>query len=175
MTRRTAARPAQGSDHGTPERRQHAGPGAIVEETAEATVSGQVIARRVRIRPPVECMGLGDDLVAAAIRFRDDYDMARGIRPPEQPDDGKGPTMLPIIRGNVATVLPSDMRLDAMQRLGRAREAMGPTHYVVTRVVCDEIGLSDLGRMLGRNRQELAGVLKCGLEALVEMRERRAA
>jgi hypothetical protein len=39
----------------------------------------------------------------------------------------------------------------------------------------DEIGLTDLGRMLGRNRQELAGVLKCGLEALVRMGQRRAA
>lgn len=166
--RRTAARPAQGSDLGTRERRQHAAPGAIVEETAEATVSGQVIARRVRIRPPVECMGLGDELVAAALTFRNAWDL--GVhRVREADNDG------PRIRSNVPpTVLP-DAVLDALGAVHAMQAAMGPTHYVVTRVVCDEIGLSDLGRMLGRNRQELAGVLKCGLEALVEMRERRAA
>jgi hypothetical protein len=176
MTRRhRAARPAMASDHGTPERARHvhAEPDAIVTETAEAGSAGQVIATRRRIRAPIECMDLSPDegeaaaLLAAALAFRADYDMA--VHRVREGEDG------PRIRSNIPPTLMPDAVLDAMQRLGRARAAMGPTHYVVTRVVCDEIGLTDLARMLGRNRQELAGVLKCGLEALAAMGQRRAA
>ena len=150
-------------DRGTPER---AAKGDLAKRDV-FNAAGSLIGRGRRASPPIERIGLSDELVAAALVYRADYDMA--VHRVRESEDG------PRIRSNIPPTLMPDAVLDAMQRLGRAREAMGPTHYVVTRVVCDEIGLTDLGRMLGRNRQELAGVLKCGLEALVEMRERRAA
>lgn len=127
--------------------------------------AGSLIGRGRRVKPPIERVGLDDELIVAALAYRNDYDLA--VHRVRESEEG------PRIRSNVPPTLMPDAVLDAMQRLGRARAAMGPTHYVVTRVVCDEIGLTDLGRMLGRNRQELAGVLKCGLEALADAMEGR--
>jgi uncharacterized protein (DUF58 family) len=171
MTRRRTAA-ALASDHGPPERAQHAVPDAIVQEVADATVSGQVIARRVRIRPPIECITLSKDeheaaaMLAAAYRLRDDYDL--GVhRVREEAGDG------PRIRSNLPPITLPDAVLDALARYRAAMTLMGRCGYVVTRVVCDEIGLADLERMLGRNRQELAGVLKAGLGTLVDAMEGR--
>lgn len=166
MTRRTAARPAQGSDHGTPERRQHAASDAIVEETAEATVSGQVIARRVRIRPPIECMGLPDEQVAAAHRFRDDYETAVWRVHDSGREDGQR------IRSNVPPTTMPDAVLDAMARYAKAIAALGPCAHAVIAVVGEGYTLTEAAKRMRRNRQELAGVLKAGLEALVKLERR---
>lgn len=176
----TAARrrAAVASDEGTAERRRHAAPDAIVQEVADATVSGQVIARRVRVKPAYELMGLSDDMVEAARQFAEDYEVAIWCgRPPDArlADDGKGPSLLPIIRSNVAITLPADARLDAMARYGRAIVALGPCKHVVECVVGEGYTLSEAATRLRRNRQELAGVLKEGLGALVRLSERGAA
>lgn len=169
-------RAALASDEGTAERRHHAPPDAIVHEVVGETVSGQVIAKRVRFKDPVEMMGLSEAIVTAALRFRDDYELAIwGGRPPDSryADDGKGASLQPIIRSNVAMVLPADAILDAMGRYGRAIVALGPCKHVVECVVGEGYSLTEAAGLMRRNRQELAGVLKAGLEALVKLDERR--
>jgi uncharacterized protein (DUF58 family) len=173
MTRRRTAA-ALASDHGPPERAQHvhAEPHAVVIETAEAGSAGQVFATRRRIRPPIECITLSKDeheaaaMLAAAYRLRDDYDL--GVHRVRE-DAGEGPR----IRSNRPPITLPDAVLDALARYRAAMTLMGRCGYVVTRVVCDEIGLDDLARMLGRNRQELTGVLKAGLGTLADAMEGR--
>lgn len=151
----------------TAERVGHAQHDAIVHEVAEATVSGQVIARRVRVRPAYELLGLSDEAVAAARRFRDDYDTAVWRVHDTGREDGQR------IRSNVPPTTMPDAVLDAMARHARAMIALGPCAHVVVAVVGEDRTLSEVAEVERRNRQELSGVLKAGLEALVKLDERR--
>jgi len=157
----------------TAERVGHAQHDAIVHEVAEATVSGQVIARRVRIRPAYECIRFDDNddrqalMLAAARRFRDDYDTAVWRVHDTGREDGQR------IRSNVPPTTMPDAVLDAMARHRARLTWLGPCAHVVIAVVGEDRSLSEVAEVERRNRQELAGVLKAGLEALVKLDERR--
>jgi len=97
----------------------------------------------------------------AGERFRSDYEV--GIAGARE-DIGSG---------GVAGYYYAEARLLAVERYQLALKALGPLwRYVIP--ICigalsgGDISISSLARLLGRNRQELAGIVKLGLDTLAD-------
>jgi hypothetical protein len=97
----------------------------------------------------------------AADRLRDDSDL--GIHGARDAGGSSSTTGWYIAQAQLA----------AMRRYKAAIRALGPLwRYVVPIVVglpgAGDISISDLARLLGRNRQEIAGIVKLGLDVLAD-------
>jgi hypothetical protein len=62
----------------------------------------------------------------------------------------------------------AEARLAAIRRYQTAVAKLGPMARYVLYIAVVEISLSQLARWIGSNRQEVAGVLKLGLETLAD-------
>jgi hypothetical protein len=100
----------------------------------------------------------------AGERLRSDYEVGiAGAR------DGVG-------SGGVAGYYYAEARLLAVERYQLALRALGPLWRFVVPVCIGapgggDVSISALARLTGRNRQELAGIIKLGLEALGDFYE----
>lgn len=144
----------------TPERRRR---GAFVSAPAIGTESeaARAGARMYRSISAVERL-LRDGSIApaqaeAADRLRDDFELGvEGAR--DAPGSGSG----------APGWYYADARLAALRRYELARIALGPLWSYTAPIALDAARISDLARLLGRNRQELAGIVKLGLDVLAD-------
>lgn len=93
----------------------------------------------------------------AGERLRTDYELGLlGVREPAS--------------GSVSSTgwYYAEARLAAIRRAEKAIAALGPTWPVVLAVAVHDHPISGIARFLQQNRQEVAGMLKCGLSALAE-------
>jgi len=80
--------------------------------------------------------------------------------------------------GGFAGYYYAEARLAAIGRYQGALKALGPLWRFVMPIVVGEAGggdisISELSRLLGRNRQEIAGIVKLGLDVLADHYEVR--
>ena len=97
----------------------------------------------------------------AGERFRSDYEV--GIAGARE-DIGSG---------GVAGYYYAEVRLRAVERYQLALKALGPLWRYTVPICIGQLGsgdvtFSELARMLGRNRQEIAGIVKLGLDTLAD-------
>ena len=143
----------------TPERRRRS---AFVSAPAIGTESeaARAGARMYRSLSAVERL-LRDGSItpaqaAAADRLRDDYELGvEGAR--DAPGGGGAPGWY-----------YADARLASLRRYELARAALGPLWSYTVPIALDAARISDLARLLNRNRQELAGIVKLGLDVLAD-------
>lgn len=142
--------------------------GRLVECSAIGTEAGpaQAGSRMFRALPTIERLARDGSLSGrqrdAADRYRDDYELAMGAH------DGSGAGS-----ARYGWYYP-DAQLAALECTAKASAALGPRVLAVVQPIVlgypggGDITLADLARNTGRNRQELAGVLKLGLDVLAD-------
>jgi len=165
MTRRRAA---LASDEGTAERMAK---GDLVDRPIH-NHAGSVIGHGRRAQTQIEALAksLPGPMLVAADRLRRDYELAVWrISDRERPVE-------PIVQRSRRPIEPTDLMIDAGRRIAAARQAMGDyTAPIVLAVVCDEVSLRQLSVSMRRNRQELLGTLKAGLDIVARCYGIRAA
>jgi hypothetical protein len=144
----------------TPERQRRS---AFVVTPAVATDSGpaQAGSRVYRALSTVERMlrtgALEPRQAQAAERLRDDFEL--GVAGAREPASGSV---------GATGWYYAEARLAALRRYQNALAKLGPLTPCIVWIVLREFSLSALARILNRNRQEVAGVLKLGLDTLAD-------
>jgi hypothetical protein len=144
----------------TPERRKRS---AFLVTPAVATEAGPARAgtRVWRALSTVERMlrsgAIEPRQAHAAERLRDDWEL--GVVGAREPASGSG---------GAAGWYYAETRLAALRRYQNALAILGPLTPCVVWIVLSEFSLSALARILNRNRQEIAGILKLGLDTLAD-------
>jgi hypothetical protein len=154
--------PGRAPDPGapTPERRRRSaflvGP-AVATEAGPARAGTRVYRALSTVERMVRAGAVEPRQAQAADRLRDDWEL--GVVGAREPASGSVGS---------AGWYYAEARLAALRRYQNALAALGPLTPCVAWVVLGEFSLSALARILDRNRQEVAGVLKLGLDTLAD-------
>jgi hypothetical protein len=132
----------------TPAVATEAGPAQAGSRVYRASSSVERLLRRAAIDPRQ---------AQAAERLRDDWEL--GVVGAREPASGSV--------GSTGWYY-AEARLAALRSFQMARKKLGPMQTYVLPVVIDELSLTELARWTRCNRQEVAGILKLGLDTLAD-------
>jgi hypothetical protein len=144
----------------TPERRRRSafvvGP-AVATEAGPAQAGSRVYRASSTIERMLRTGAIEPRQAQAADRLRNDFEL--GVIGAREPATGSV--------GSTGWYY-AEARLAALRSFQMARKKLGPMQGYVIAIVIDELSLTNLARWIRCNRQEVAGVLKLGLDTLAD-------